>query len=444
MFNYKDLSRDQFERLAARLLQLENPNIHPVEGSGGDGGVDCFLGQFNREIRVWQIKHFPDRIQRPQIKESLERVIETHTITTWTLVVSKNFTPKEHLWFTGLTGEHPDVRFQLLNKDKIDNLLTRHPEIIPDFFPQIMLQQMQEEQRRGFDNVFNLLREHGRVSSSDDSRSAYASQLGIYKVRIIGLPLRTLMTSLTSQYLFSPEKTYGIAQPQRSADKFVTRFLVKEGTASMQIESFHPDEDPFKLCYPKAQSVDLWLAEHRLSARSSFIEITLFSSNFNLTEFVTRIMTDCIPSPAKLFPVDFNQEILSLLWHFSHSVDTIKFDPLIVQEIREATGDTTRLTIRRQTLYGDPGLPRIDAVQRVIRRLRRPRRGALADIYYFKARRTIGIAPDGPLTVEVHNNGRIRAWYREEAYSREDMKQILARFIDQIIESKMRGRAPRT
>lgn len=58
--SYLDPSR--FESLASDLLMEEAESVRTVDGSGGDDGIDCFKGQTQGIITIFQHKFFTGRL----------------------------------------------------------------------------------------------------------------------------------------------------------------------------------------------------------------------------------------------------------------------------------------------------------------------------------------------------------------------------------------------
>lgn len=107
----KELDRDTFEKLCFQLLKARFPgmNIRAVDGSGGDGGLDIFLGEASGIRYVWQCKSFPNGIrssQKKQVKESLDLAILNHSPRRWVLCLSIDPTPKAWEWIDSLKDDY--------------------------------------------------------------------------------------------------------------------------------------------------------------------------------------------------------------------------------------------------------------------------------------------------------------------------------------------------
>ena len=85
-----DSKQDTFSSLCSRLIMRLLPTAKPVDGSGGDEGIDTFVGTFNGSCAVYQHKYFPDRLgpaQRKQVKNSLAQALNHHDVQSWTLML---------------------------------------------------------------------------------------------------------------------------------------------------------------------------------------------------------------------------------------------------------------------------------------------------------------------------------------------------------------------
>ncbi len=77
----KELSKSDFESLIDQILQrrFPNANVIRVNGSGGDKGLDSFIGRIGGAVAIWQDKHFVDGIgkaQRRQIIGSIDVALQ--------------------------------------------------------------------------------------------------------------------------------------------------------------------------------------------------------------------------------------------------------------------------------------------------------------------------------------------------------------------------------
>ena len=117
-------------------ILLSRPRqTHRVDGSGGDGGRDCYFpGEDGTD--AYELKSFTGRMtaaQRRQVKRSLARAMQlTPQPRTWTLVVPIDPTPAEQQWF-GSLGVGLPARLEWLGKTWLEEQLARFPDIIRYF-----------------------------------------------------------------------------------------------------------------------------------------------------------------------------------------------------------------------------------------------------------------------------------------------------------------------
>jgi hypothetical protein len=141
LVDLKALDSTKFHSLCNALVKAEYSDATCVEGSGGDEGIDCFLGN-NMDVdnlHVFQHKFFPTTLNnsgKGQIKSSLKQVISKHpNVSRWTLVIAKDLTPGEMKWFNQLRIDHRNIKLDLWDNNKLKDLLRKYPTIRYDYFP---------------------------------------------------------------------------------------------------------------------------------------------------------------------------------------------------------------------------------------------------------------------------------------------------------------------
>jgi hypothetical protein len=141
-FDFRDIrgpevsKQENYSRLCSRIVMQLFPDARPVDGSGGDEGVDTYIGTFNGLCRVFEHKYFLDRVkavQRRQVERSLHQVSTHHRVTEWTLMVPTDFNPSEIRWFQSLRQAYPDTALDWWGRTKLDQLLGEHPHIAKEF-----------------------------------------------------------------------------------------------------------------------------------------------------------------------------------------------------------------------------------------------------------------------------------------------------------------------
>jgi hypothetical protein len=141
------MDKASFEDLCFQVLsaRLSGKELKKVDGAGGDGGVDLFLGELSGRPEVWQIKHFPNGIKRPQrrqVEKSLQRVLDKFNPRSWTLCVPVDLNVAAMNWFETLTKKHDvHMRIGLMQGSDIFRDLVYRPRIVETFFPGATLQE---------------------------------------------------------------------------------------------------------------------------------------------------------------------------------------------------------------------------------------------------------------------------------------------------------------
>lgn len=98
-------ARDIFEKICIELFQSKFKDTHGVRVTRGDGGIDIFVGDFDKEIDVYQCKYFVDGVgksQEQQIKESYKSVINTdkYKAKSWFLCLPCILSIEEQKWWS--------------------------------------------------------------------------------------------------------------------------------------------------------------------------------------------------------------------------------------------------------------------------------------------------------------------------------------------------------
>ena len=134
----EDSRQANFELLSNILLARLFPTLRPVDGAGGDEGLDSFLGDLDGEAHVFQYKYFVDRMrapQRRQVERSLEQACNRHTVLEWTLLAPMEMNPSEQRWFDSLGPRFPDVQLRFWGKARLLAMMLDYPELIAQFSP---------------------------------------------------------------------------------------------------------------------------------------------------------------------------------------------------------------------------------------------------------------------------------------------------------------------
>ena len=114
--------------LLSRLRQT-----HRVDGSGGDGGRDCYFSD-EEGTDIYELKSFTgrmERAQRRQVEQSLARAMQQNP-RSWTLVVPIDPTPAEEQWFDSLRAG-VSAPLEWLGETWLKEQLAKFPDIVRYF-----------------------------------------------------------------------------------------------------------------------------------------------------------------------------------------------------------------------------------------------------------------------------------------------------------------------
>jgi hypothetical protein len=126
---FSRLSSEQYEDMISVLLSRIR-QTRRVDGSGGDGGRDCYFSDENG-TDVYELKSFLGRmndVRRQQVVRSLQRALKGSP-RTWSLVVPIDATPKEQEWFASLASATTTTTLTWLDKTWLEEQLAAHPDI---------------------------------------------------------------------------------------------------------------------------------------------------------------------------------------------------------------------------------------------------------------------------------------------------------------------------
>lgn len=134
----EDSKQANFSGLCSRLVMRLFPSAKPVDGKGGDQGLDTYVGTFNGKCQAFQHKYFIERVrsaQRRQIETSLEHACLHHTLDQWVLMLPLDLNPTEIRWFDGIRTKYRPLDMEWWGKTKLQDLLGQYPDIARDFQP---------------------------------------------------------------------------------------------------------------------------------------------------------------------------------------------------------------------------------------------------------------------------------------------------------------------
>jgi|SRR3989344_2296388 len=197
-----------------------------------------------------------------------------------------------------------------------------------------------------------------------------------------------------------------------SDDEFHSVYQNHSSNKSLEIT-----DSPFKVIYPNISRINIWL-KRKYFEKTEIIEISVFCSTPNIVNKLAYLFFSCIPSHGTIQQGEFHKRMKKFVKDIHpHSTYAIKFDPDIVQEIKEA-GLSKEIKVTEQTLFGDPGLPRLDEINSVLSKLELNTDGS-AKIRFFKAKKDAKIIAGALTTFALSSDGRVLAWFRKDQFSSE-------------------------
>lgn len=238
IFNFKEITglkdskQENFEELCSRLIINSYPDGKPVEGKGGDEGVDSFVGIFNGECRVYQCKYFIEKIgsaQRRQIEKSLKRAISSHKLKSWTLMVPKNLTPSEIKWFQALQKKNGSLKMDWWGETKLQDQISKFSSLIRDFQP-----------RQSTTNIF--LNGKIDINNSDREEILRVIQQAL-NLNTNDQTLNSALTSTAESILSASKLNIVIWGPGiGGGELYKKRCQVKENLISLGHKAFFPED----------------------------------------------------------------------------------------------------------------------------------------------------------------------------------------------------------
>ena len=174
--------RENFEELVSQLIILELGSAQPVDGAGGDEGIDCFRRASDGALEVFQAKFFLGRLtsaQKKQVERSLAKVMERHSLRQWVLCIPLNPTPAELRWFESLAP--PGVTVEWWGASQLRALLSKHGALTKQFFARDRLEQQFDAFRR---DVIRYLRVDQSASQTYVGESGPAVRPSRYLARV--------------------------------------------------------------------------------------------------------------------------------------------------------------------------------------------------------------------------------------------------------------------
>ncbi len=417
--------REQFEALCGQLLVVMHPKAKALRGS--DEGLDTFLGDFNGAVKCWQFKHFPSlgSGQKTQVKNSLKRAVTQHNVKEWTLCLPILLSKKEHRWFQTLQEDYPNVKLDYWNRNKLVTLIQKYEQVRNQFFPESeeMNKVLKEIKKIGVVNQYYLPKTRG-------------AQLSAFKLKLIGIDVESFIETLKET--FPKDKRVGFSKFIKIQSGFYkTKFIQKHGTHYLDIYT-DEDENPFRLLFPKMKNVELWLQQEKSIVPT--ICLSIFTSDKQIKQFFMKIIKEAIPKELILKEVNFNKYIKRLVTkRFPHAIDTIALSSTLVEKIRnDALNQDVDVSIKDHIIHSkEGGLPKTKFMEQALKLVKRINKdNKESDIAFFRAKQTSNALITKTVTLELHNDGRIRIFYKA-GEDKKKMKIALNEFINKIINNKL-------
>lgn len=99
-------AREVFEKVCTQLFQAQfGGDAHRIRVCQGDGGIDILVGDFSKEVDIYQCKYFIDGVgesQQQQIRESYDKAKSSpdYKIKSWYLCIPCQLNIKEFSWWS--------------------------------------------------------------------------------------------------------------------------------------------------------------------------------------------------------------------------------------------------------------------------------------------------------------------------------------------------------
>lgn len=138
--DFRALSHGQWEDLCFLTLCQEYLGLKRVDGSGGDRGVDAYIGRFSAPEIIFQFKHFKNSFGKPQkteIARSFAAASNAFNFSRWILVCSSDPTPAMQAWLDEFEAEHDGVKIEYIFGSEMRAKVINCPKVRKQYFPNI-------------------------------------------------------------------------------------------------------------------------------------------------------------------------------------------------------------------------------------------------------------------------------------------------------------------
>ncbi len=138
VWEWDRLEQHEFDRTVELLLYLKYSAIArvvPLDGRGGDGGIDVFMVNADGHRTIFQLKYFPEgfsgkhKDRREQIKRSLASALK-HNPDEWVLVWPSVPHKSDNAFISDLRADNASLTITPWGRTKLDALLVEFPDVI--------------------------------------------------------------------------------------------------------------------------------------------------------------------------------------------------------------------------------------------------------------------------------------------------------------------------
>ncbi|MFZ6991177.1 hypothetical protein ACO0E1_04745 [Curtobacterium sp. RRHDQ66] len=140
---FDKLDQPEFDRVVEGVITAEfngqGYRAQPLDGRGGDGGVDIGVWNMDRHlVRVFQLKCYPEgfsgmwKPRRRKVQDSFDAAWKNHRPKHWTLVIPSNPSREERDFVLGLRGDR-NMQVDIIGRADLDNLLGKHSHLLEIF-----------------------------------------------------------------------------------------------------------------------------------------------------------------------------------------------------------------------------------------------------------------------------------------------------------------------
>lgn len=136
--DFNTLDAHRWEDLCFQVLRARNPNVKTIDGSGGDEGIDAYVGDFENPSSIYQFKFFSKgfgKSQRDQIKKSFNAAAALRNGFKWILICNIDPSANALRWFDSFRAEHADFDISLVSASEFKSWLYDVPKIRKEYFP---------------------------------------------------------------------------------------------------------------------------------------------------------------------------------------------------------------------------------------------------------------------------------------------------------------------